>query len=96
MSKWMIAGLCLLTGFGIFVRAKIADVNAVNSVDDQVLLFDDHQYEFLPIAPPSDAVFVQGFDQAVPVSWNRFPREFALRMDPEIDADGYPIYRMSM
>ncbi|MCF7816824.1 MAG: hypothetical protein K9M54_02980, partial [Kiritimatiellales bacterium] len=59
-------------------------------------LFVEQQYRFLPIGPPSKDVLVQPYGPVVPVDWKKFPKAFTKQMYAEMDANGYPLYRVSV
>ena len=75
--RWLVAGSLVLvlcvSHWQIAVGQSSTDdaaeqgIDVVDRVGDLESLFADHQVTFLPIGPPSEAVFVQGFSQVVPV-----------------------------
>lgn len=72
-------GLCLVAASPVFARNSVDDA-VVDDVYGLASLFFEQQYRFLPISPPSEKVFVQSYDIAVPVDWKHFPKAFTKGM----------------
>lgn len=70
--------------------------STITSVYGLETLFVDQQRAFLPIAPPSEEVYLHPYGRVLPVDWKEFPKEFARQMVAEMDANGFPIYRITI
>jgi hypothetical protein len=89
--------LCLICGAS--VCSGFVESNATSSVQDIYQLeelFFEHQYRFLPIGPPSEEVLLQPYGPVLPVDWKRFPKAFTKQMYAELDAVGFPLYRVAI
>ncbi|MCF7818699.1 MAG: hypothetical protein K9M54_12555 [Kiritimatiellales bacterium] len=73
-----------------------AAADVVTDIYGLEALFVDQQYRFLPIGPPSKDVLVQPYGSVMPVDWKKFPKEFIRQMYAEMDANGFPLYRVSV
>ncbi len=76
------------------VEESTTTATTIRSVYELETLFEEQQNAFLPISPPSEDVYVHAHDPVIPVDWKKFPREFTQQMYAEMDANGYPIYRI--
>ena len=68
----------------------------IKSVADLRALFVENQFQFLPIAPPSDDVYLHSYDHPAPVNWKNFPQVFKQGILPEINEYGLPIYNVTI
>lgn len=76
--------------------AQESNTEVLSNIYDLEAVFVEQQYQFLPISPPSEDVYVHSHDVVVPVNWKKFPKEFTKQMYAEMDADGYPLYRVAI
>ena len=76
------------------VEESTTTATTIRSVYELETLFEEQQNAFLPISPPSEDVYVHAHDPVIPVDWKKFPREFTQQMYAEMDANGYPVYRV--
>lgn len=89
----VIAGMVL----GCSVAAETsAQVDVVDTIYGLEALFWEQQYQFLPVSPPSEEVYVHPLATVVPVDWKSFPKQFTKRMYAEMDGDGFPVYRVAV
>ena len=101
LKLWLIV-LYFVAGCSAFAKESVPDEKLVT--DDGVLrsVYDlearavSVQNQFLPIAPPSEEVYVHSDNGVLPVDWKKFPKDFTKQMYAEMDANGYPIYRVSV
>ncbi|MCF7864127.1 MAG: hypothetical protein K9L89_05000 [Kiritimatiellales bacterium] len=97
MIKKFALGLSLLVSISTSAQVSpAANDGIVSSIYGLKSLFVEQQYQFLPIGPPSEDVLVQPYDPVVPVDWKKFPKEFTKQMYAEMDANGFPLYRVSV
>ena len=98
--SWGIVAVCLFIGCSAFAQESIsiapADDRVVDSVYALELLYINQVYQYLPVSPPMEEVFVQSLEEAVPVLWKNFPSEFTKQMYAEMNANGLPLYRVSV
>jgi hypothetical protein len=87
----------LVLGCSAFSKAPVpVDDEVVGSIYELESLFVEQQYQPPPISPPSEDVYVHSHETAGPVDWKFFPKEFTSQMYAEMDANGYPVYRVSI
>jgi hypothetical protein len=97
MKKTLRIGLCLVACWSVNAKESTPiNDGVVNTIYELETLFVEQQYQFLPISPPSEKVYIHSHKTVVPVDWKRFPKEFSKQMYAEMDANGYPIYRVSI
>jgi hypothetical protein len=90
-------GLCLVVCWSASAKETVAiNDGVVNTIYELEALFVEQQYLFLPISPPSEEVYTHSCKTVVPVDWKRFPKTFSKQMYAEMDANGYPIYHLSI
>ncbi len=95
--KFFGVGVCLLAGFSSWGGLDTTPPDGVvDSLYELKSLFVEHQYAYLPISPPSEAVFSQDYSTVVPVDWRDFPKAFTKQMYAEMNANGYPLYRIAV
>ena len=87
--------LGLILGCSAFAKTT-SDNGVLETISELESLFREQQYQFLPVSPPSEDVYVHPHDIVIPVDWKKFPTEFTEHMYAEMDANGYPIYRVSV
>lgn len=83
----------------ILVMAVVLNVAAqepLRSLEDMRGLFKDHQYEYLPISPPSEEVYWHSDDVLVPVKWNKLPHDFRKSLLPVMHDSGVPAYEIQV
>ncbi|VGO19838.1 hypothetical protein [Pontiella sulfatireligans] len=81
---------------GATLPVEGTSIDVVDSIYELEALFVEQQYQWLPISPPSEDVYVHSVKTALPVDWTKFPKTFTSQMYAEMDANGYPIYRVSV
>lgn len=73
-----------------------ADNDVVATIYELETLFWEQQYKYLPLSLPPEDVFVLLREPVVPVNWKKFPSKFTSLMYAQMDANGYPIYKVSV
>jgi hypothetical protein len=97
MKKILRIGLFLVVCWSATAKESTpVNDGVVNTIYELEALFVEQQYQFLPISPPSEEVYIHSRKTVVPVDWKRFPKKFSKQMHAEMDANGFPIYRLSV
>jgi hypothetical protein len=96
--KICILSILLFLSVGVSASKLIetANVNTITNLYDLEALFVDKQYQFLPISPPMEEVYVHRSATVIPLDWPGFPETFAKGMYAEMHDDLFPLYRVTI
>jgi len=73
------------------------EITPVQNIFELEELFVEQQYNFLPIAPPSEEIYLHSSSQVVPVLFDNFPKKFQNRIMAEFnESTGIPLYPITM
>ncbi|MEN7973314.1 MAG: glycosyl hydrolase family 28-related protein [Verrucomicrobiota bacterium] len=92
MKKLLLVLCAFLPGVAL---SQSTNTTVVASIQRTTTIFEEKQYQFLPISPPSDAVYVHTMQRIPAVDWSGFDPAFTSQMYAEmeiIDGSFFPTY----
>ena len=93
----LVIAVCFSVGGMALAKEFVSsDDGVLRSIYDLEARAVSVQNQFLPISPPSGDVYVHSDKGVLPVDWKKFPKDFTKQMYAKMDANGYPIYRVSV
>jgi len=92
MTIWLVS-----SATGQITVPGTTETAPVQNIFELEELFVEQQYSFLPIAPPSEKIYLHSSSQIVPVAFDNFPKKFQNRIMAQFDeSTGIPLYPITV